>query len=98
MRQIAYLVLTGAVVFLPDSVVAQTYKCTDAAGKITYTGAKCADLGLTEVGEVKDRVTVSPAYRPPPSAPKAPAPEAAAGASAAPKAAAPPAPEKSAEP
>jgi hypothetical protein len=50
---------------LPGAAGAQTYKCTDAKGKTTYTGSKCSDLGLKDAGEVGDRVNVSPAYRPP---------------------------------
>ena len=78
---------------VPFAVVAQTYKCTDANGKITYSGKKCSDLGLKAAGEVKDQIQTTPAYRPPPrtegswtpppaSAPavQAPAPEPAAAA------------------
>jgi hypothetical protein len=42
------------------------YKCTDAAGKISYSSTECSALGLKDVGEVKDRLNTSPAYRPPP--------------------------------
>lgn len=52
---------------------AQTYKCLDAAGKVTYSGTACDLLGLRNAGEVRDRLQVSPAQKvaPPPSAPKA---------------------------
>jgi len=50
---------------LSGELAAQTFKCTNPDGKITYSGTKCSDLGLKEAGEVKDRVNVTPAYRPP---------------------------------
>lgn len=40
---------------------AQLFKCRDAAGKVTYSGTKCSDLGLKDAGEVKDRLQVTPA-------------------------------------
>jgi hypothetical protein len=51
---------------LCHEAAAQMFKCTDKAGKVTYSGTKCADLGLKDVGEVKDRIQVTPA--PPESA------------------------------
>lgn len=53
------------VLLLSPEAGAQLFKCKDAAGKITYSGAKCSELGLQDAGEVKDRVQVAPAYRPP---------------------------------
>jgi len=56
---------------------AQTYKCLDAAGKVTYSSAACADLGLRDGGEVRDKLNLSPAQKveprptPPPSRPPA---------------------------
>lgn len=52
-----------------------TYKCTDKAGKVTYSSTECHLLGLKGQGEVVDRMNTSPAYKPPAgaSAPKAPA-------------------------
>src|SRR5262249_38719192 len=80
--------LTFAALLVPCALVAQTYKCTDANGKITYSGKKCSDLGLKDAGEVKGQIQTTPAYRPsptsegartPPPAPtpaaQAPAPE-----------------------
>ena len=62
---------------LCGELAAQPFKCTDAAGKITYSGSPCKDLGLKDAGEIKDRLNTSPAYRPPP-APRSSAPDPAA--------------------
>jgi Domain of unknown function (DUF4124) len=56
---VAGLLLSGA-------AAAETFKCTDAAGKITYSSTNCKELGLKDAGEVPDRINVNPAYRPPP--------------------------------
>ena len=40
---------------------AQMFKCTDAAGKVTYSSTKCSDLKLKDAGEVPDRIQVTPA-------------------------------------
>jgi hypothetical protein len=68
---------------MPGALEAQTFKCVDALGKITYSGKKCSDLGLKDAGEVKDRLNVNPAYQPParsdkpqPQPARAPAPAA----------------------
>jgi hypothetical protein len=84
MNEIAKLVLAVSALLLCHELAAQTFKCTDAAGKITYSGTKCGELGLKDAGEVKDRLNVNPAYRPsarpveppPSSAPAAKAPNA----------------------
>lgn len=55
----------------------QLYKCKDAAGKITYAGRECEDIGLRPAGEVKGRASVAPAYKPPAAAAR-PKPSAAA--------------------
>lgn len=76
--------LAACVLLLSGELAAQTFKCTDAAGKITYSGKQCSDLGLKDAGEVKDRLNVQPAYQPSPAqaegrrppADRAPAPEA----------------------
>ena len=65
MKAIADLTLAACVLLLSGGLAAQTYKCTDAAGKITYSGKKCSELGLKDAGEVKDRLNVQPAYQPP---------------------------------
>ena len=77
--KIAKLILAASALLLSGELAAQTFKCTNAAGKITYSGTKCSELGLKEAGEVKDRLNVNPAYRPPARAigsPSSPAPAA----------------------
>jgi hypothetical protein len=49
---------------------AQTYKCIDAAGKVTYSSATCDLLGMRDAGEVRDRVNTAPAQKVPPPAPR----------------------------
>ena len=36
----------------------EMYKCKNAAGRITYSGSPCKDLGLTSAGEVKGQANV----------------------------------------
>jgi len=55
-----------AALMLCQGVMAQPFKCTDAAGKTTYSSMSCSDLGLKDAGEVKDRVQVTPALKVPP--------------------------------
>jgi hypothetical protein len=55
-----------SVLLLSQGALAQTFKCTDAAGKILYSGRPCNELGMKDAGEVRDRLQVTPA--PPPSA------------------------------
>jgi hypothetical protein len=80
MKAIAKLILGVSILLVSGELAAQTFKCVDAAGNITYTGRKCSDLGLKDAGEVKDRLNVNPAFIPPVrrSAPPAPAPAPAA--------------------
>lgn len=90
MNAIARFVLVAAAL-LSGTAAAQTFKCVDAAGKVTYTNGKCGDLGLKNAGEVPDHLNMNPAFRPSPSAPLQPqAPSAPAPAPSTP-AAAPPA-------
>ena len=96
MISIARIVL-AALVSLAPAAWAQTVKCLDKTGKVTYTNVKCSDLGLKEAGEVPDRINTSPAYQPteqaetrqqrssPPPAPPAEAAKPAAPPAAAPK-------------
>jgi len=72
MNEIAKLILAVSALLLPGELAAQTFKCTNATGKITYSGMKCSELGLKDAGEVKDRLNVNPAYRPPARAIKSP--------------------------
>ena len=41
-------------------------KCRDAAGKVTYASQECELLGLKPAGEIQNRTSVAPAYKPPP--------------------------------
>jgi len=94
MNEIAKLILAVSALLLSGDLAAQTFKCTNAAGKITYSGTKCSELGLTDAGEVKDRLNVNPAYQPPARAtgsPPSPAPAAQAPSTEVPAAAAEPA-------
>jgi uncharacterized protein DUF4124 len=68
MNAMARLASIAVALLVSGPAAAQMFKCTNAAGKITYSGTKCADLGLKDAGEVKDRVNVNPAYQPPPKA------------------------------
>ena len=65
MKTSAKLALTALLAIACSDAGAQLFKCTDAAGKTTYTSTKCSDLGLKDAGEVKDRVQVTPSYQPP---------------------------------
>ena len=76
MNEIAKLILAASALLLSGELAAQTFKCTDAAGKITYSSMKCSELGLKDAGEVKDRLNVEPAYRPPARAIESPRPPA----------------------
>jgi hypothetical protein len=91
MDRIARRVLIVAALLVSGPVAAQTFKCTNAAGKVTYSSTKCGDLGLKDAGEVPDRINVNPAYRPPrqPSAPGGRAPAAGASGAGTPAAAEP---------
>lgn len=66
MNRLVNPLLAGLILIVCQDAAAQLFKCRDAAGKITYSGTKCSDLGLKDAGEVKDRIQVTPA--PPPSA------------------------------
>jgi len=76
--KIANLILAVPALLVCHELAAQTFKCTSAAGKITYSSMKCSELGLKDAGEVKDRLNVEPAYQPPARAiaPPPPAPAA----------------------
>ena len=51
---------------------ADSYKCKNSAGQITYSNQPCEKLGLQPAGPIRDRVMVVPAYKPP-AAPSRPA-------------------------
>jgi len=94
MKEIAKRVLAACALLLSGELAAQTFKCTDALGKITYSGKKCSDLGLKDAGEVKDRINVNPAYQPPSQSERPRVPSAPAAAAAAPNPVAPAAAEE----
>ena len=56
----------------------QLFKCKDVAGRITYAGKECSELGLSSAGEIRDRSSVTPALRPPSPEVRRAAPERAA--------------------
>ena len=89
MNGIAKLILAASALLLSGGLAAQTFKCINAAGKITYSGTNCSELGLKDAGEVKDRLNVNPAYRPPAPELRSPRSSAPAAASQAPNADAP---------
>ncbi len=48
------------------SAAAQTmYKCLDGNRRVTYSNETCAKQGLTDAGQVADRVTTMPFTQPP---------------------------------
>jgi hypothetical protein len=64
------IVLVVSVLLPWHEAAAQTFKCTDKAGKISYTNRPCNQLGLKDGGEVRDMIQITPAppastYRPP---------------------------------
>jgi hypothetical protein len=50
----------------------QLFKCKDVAGRITYAGRECSELGLSSAGEIKDRSNVTPALTVPAAPPPVP--------------------------
>jgi hypothetical protein len=79
MIPVARILLAVTASVLCSAAGAQTFKCLNAAGKITYTNGKCGDLGLKDAGEVPDRLNVNPAYQPAPQPPQRSERPAAAG-------------------
>jgi hypothetical protein len=72
------MMVVAAVLIPIHEAAAQTFKCTDKAGKVSYTNTPCSQLGLKDAGEVRDLIQVTPAppastYQPP-SRPAAPSP------------------------
>src|SRR5438105_4846277 len=43
---------------------AETYKCTDKRGAITYSNEKCEKQGLQDAGPVRERLTTMPETSP----------------------------------
>ena len=74
MNNLARVLIAVPALLLSAGAAAQTVKCVNAAGKVTYTSGTCANLGLKDAGEVRDQLNVSPAGRVVPfTAPPAPA-------------------------
>jgi hypothetical protein len=72
---IRFLRLLPAILALPlcaQAAAPQMYKCKDAAGRITYAGRECSELGLSSAGEIKDRSNVTPALKVPAARPQVP--------------------------
>ncbi|HUQ26232.1 MAG TPA: DUF4124 domain-containing protein [Burkholderiales bacterium] len=66
-----YLIPAFALLLCHEAT-AQMFKCTDAAGKVTYSSTTCKELGLKDAGAVQDRIQVTPAPAQPSAAPSAP--------------------------
>jgi hypothetical protein len=84
-----FVKLLPAILALPLCAQAagpELFKYKDAAGRITYAGRECRELGLSSAGEIKDRSTLTPALKVPVAPPPVP--------DAADKEAAPPQPEQ----
>ncbi|MFM9982859.1 MAG: hypothetical protein ACKVP9_18290 [Burkholderiales bacterium] len=47
----------------PQAGANELYKCKNAAGKITYSGQECSQIGLTSAGEVKGKTNITPALK-----------------------------------
>jgi hypothetical protein len=92
MRRIAGMILAASALLWSAGAAAQTYKCANAAGKVTYSSTQCSDLGLKDAGEVRNQLNVSPAQKVAPIRP-APAPQPAQAPKPAPAAAAPKVPD-----
>ena len=87
MNEFARIAVAASALLLAGGAAAQMNKCASAAGKITYTGLPCGNLGLKDAGEIKDKMNSAPAqkvYVPPP-APALRVPAADTGAAAKPE-------------
>ena len=72
---IRFVKLLPAILALPlcaQAAAPQMFKCKDAAGRITYAGRECSELGLSSAGEIKDRTTITPALKAPAAPPAVP--------------------------
>ena len=70
-----FVKLLPAILALPlcaQAAAPQMFKCKDAAGRITYAGKECTELGLSSAGEVKGRTSVTPALEAPAAPPPVP--------------------------
>ena len=72
---IRFAKLLPAILALPlcaQGAEPQLFKCKDVAGRITYAGRECSELGLSSAGEIKDRSNVTPALTVPAAPPPVP--------------------------
>ncbi len=51
------LLAASLLALLPFCAAAQTYKCKDQAGAITYSNEACEKQGLKDAGKVRERLT-----------------------------------------
>jgi hypothetical protein len=72
MTRLAGFAAAVSLLLFSAGAAAQTYKCVNDAGKVTYSSAACANLGLKDAGEVKQQINLAPAQQIPPPAPPAP--------------------------
>lgn len=49
--------LAALLAFAPLVAAAQTYKCTDPRGAVTYSNESCEKQGLKDAGKVRERLT-----------------------------------------
>src|SRR5258705_386617 len=96
MKAIAKLILGVSVLLLSGEIAAETFKCTNADGKITHPGKKAGDLGLKDAGGDRARLNGTPptprgARASEPGSPPPPPPVEAPGSAETPAAAAEPA-------
>lgn len=75
MNHSAGIAVAACALLWSASGAAQTYKCADAAGKITYSSSPCGELGMKDAGEVRNQINIAPAQKVAPMQP-APAPAA----------------------
>ncbi|MGE5639523.1 MAG: DUF4124 domain-containing protein [Clostridia bacterium] len=51
------LIAASLLAVLPLCASAQTYKCKDGAGAVTYSNEACEKQGLKDAGKVRERLT-----------------------------------------
>ena len=49
--------LAALLLLVPLAAAAQTYKCTDSRGALTYSNESCEKQGLKDAGKVRERLT-----------------------------------------
>jgi hypothetical protein len=61
---IAKAACAALLVLAASAAEAQTYKCNDKAGAVTYSSEACEKQGLKDAGPVRDRLTTMPETSP----------------------------------